>query len=79
MIGDIIANILTNAITETITIVNEHESKSFHIALTGTADYIPYLGLVALSAVRLNPALPFTFHFFINHLSNEEKSRLTDL
>lgn len=77
MIGDNMANILTNAITETFTIGKEPESKSFHIALTGTANYIPYLGIVALSAAKANPSLPITFHFFLNGLDDIEQSRLT--
>lgn len=71
-------NVLTHAITDTIQIGNGRDGKAFHIALTGTADYIPHMGVVMLSVARSNPDLTVTYHLFVNHLSDKEKKNLAD-
>lgn len=50
--------------------------KSLHIALTGTADYIPHMGMVMLSAANYNSALPITYHVFVNKLTEREEMNL---
>lgn len=71
------ANVLTHAVKE-VHILGHQDIPGdvFHIAMTGTADYIPHMGVVMMSAVRYNPDLPMTFHFFVNELSKKEKENL---
>ena len=57
------ANVLSNAIKKTIRLGRGGEEKSFHIAFTGTADYISHMGVVALSVRKWNPDMPLSFHF----------------
>lgn len=68
-------NVLDHAVTETITI-GTPAAGAYHIALTGTADYIPHMGVVMLSAARNNPDLALVFHFFTSGMSPEEKKKL---
>lgn len=71
-------NVLSHAVTGTDIIGRENiGDNDFHIALTGTPDYISHMGMVMLSAVRYNPDVHFAFHFFTNHLPEEERKRLT--
>ena len=37
-------NVLLHAVKDTVFIGGEPEKDAFHIALTGTADYIPHMG-----------------------------------
>ena len=39
-------NVLLHAVKDTVFIGGEPEKDAFHIALTGTADYIPHMGIV---------------------------------
>lgn len=55
---------------------SSNEKDRFHIALTGTANYVPYLGMVMQSAVRHNRNMEFVFHLFLNELLPLEKIRL---
>lgn len=70
-------NVLTHAVKE-VHILGHQDipGNVFHIAMTGTADYIPHMGVVMMSAVRYNPDLPMAFHFFVNELSKKEKENL---
>lgn len=70
------ANILDQAVTDTL-VIGGGEGGAFHIALTGTADYIPHLGVVMMSAAAANPDLAMTFHFFVNRLPERERAKLT--
>lgn len=70
------ANVLDHAVTDTVLIGKEAAPGALHIALTGTEDYIPHMGMVMLTAAKYNPDLSMAFHFFVNHLSGEEKARL---
>lgn len=72
-------NVLQKALIRTISLGEKITGKSFHIALTGTADYIPHMGVVILSAAKYNRDLPITYHVFVNHLSEEERAKLTDV
>ena len=47
-----------------------------HVGMAGTADYIPRLGITAMSLMKYNPSLSFAFHFFVSALSEEEARRL---
>lgn len=69
-------NVLAHAVTKIIAIGPEVKASSFHIALTGTADYIPHMGMVMLSAAKANPELPITYHLFVNQLTPEETMNL---
>ena len=73
------ANVLSNAIIKTIRLGRGGEEKSFHIAFTGTADYISHMGVVAFSVRKWNPDMPLSFHFFVNALSDTERGHLIDL
>mgnify|MGYP003376020332 FL=1 len=73
------ANVLSNAIIKTIRLGRGGEEKSFHIAFTGTADYISHMGVVALSVRKWNPDMPLSFHFFVNDLSDRERGHLISL
>lgn len=70
------SNILDNAITQTLHFGKPTAKDTFHIALTGTPDYIPHMGIVALTVHEHNKDLPICYHFFINHLPEEEKANL---
>lgn len=70
------ANVLDHAITKVILLGKGSEQKSFHIAFTGTTNYIPHMGVVALSIRKWNPDMPISFHFFVNSLPDEERSNL---
>lgn len=70
------SNILDNAITQTLHFGKPTTKDAFHIALTGTTDYIPHMGIVALTVHEHNKDLPICYHFFINHLPEEEKGNL---
>lgn len=49
-------SILENAVRKTEIYGNKNEiQQSFHIALTGTANYIPYKGLTLMSICQSNP------------------------
>lgn len=73
------ANVLSQAIRETLSLgENSAAGESFHIALTGTADYIPHMGVVILSAAKYNTDLPIVYHVFVNRLTEMEKTRLTE-
>ena len=70
------SNVLSHAITETIHFGRKPEEGDFHIALTGTADYIPHMGVVALTVHAHNRDMPICYHFFVNHLEDVERKRL---
>lgn len=72
------SNVLIHAVTHTIFLGRKAAEKTFHIALTGTADYIPHMGVVILSAAKYNADLPITYHVFVNELTGEEKARLSE-
>jgi lipopolysaccharide biosynthesis glycosyltransferase len=71
------ANVLTHAVKE-VHILGHQDAAGdvFHIAMTGTADYISHMGVVMKSVVQYNPDLPITFHFFVNELTEKEKENL---
>ena len=72
------ANVLSHAVLETVSLGKKAAGKTFHIALTGTADYIPHMGVVILSAAKYNADLPITYHVFVNALTEDEKARLSE-
>lgn len=72
------SNVLSHAITETIHFGRNPEKGDFHIALTGTADYIPHMGVVALTVHAHNEDMPICYHFFVNHLEDVERKRLEE-
>lgn len=55
-------NVLSNAVKDTVFIGGDPDQDAFHIALTGTADYIPHMGVVALT-VRVSIIRIFLFAF----------------
>lgn len=72
-------DILTNAVKETIIIGKPHpEKKAFCIALSGTDNYIPYLGLTMMSVYQYNKQLPMAFHLFVNGLPDTDRKRLCE-
>lgn len=72
------SNVLSHAIIETLHFGRKPGAEDFHIALSGTADYIPHMGIVASSVRKYNQDLPVCYHFFVNHISDTEKERLED-
>lgn len=70
-------NILDNAIKETIILGdNDKNKKRFHIAMTGTPDYIPRLGVVMGSILQSNVTMSFIFHFFLEYIPDAELEKL---
>lgn len=53
-----------------------NSKNTFHIALTGSTDYIPHLGIVASSIYEYNKDLSICYHFFVNYLTKEDEARL---
>ncbi len=72
------ANILDHAITKTLHFGKPTEKGNFHVALTGTTDYIPHMGIVALTVQEHNKDLPICYHFFVNHLTKDDESRIEE-
>lgn len=72
-------NVLLHAVKDTVFIGGDPDQDAFHIALTGTADYIPHMGVVALTVREHNKDLPLCFHFFVNQLVDEEKKHLEEM
>lgn len=70
------ANVLSHAVKETIRFGDDPGKEDFHIALTGTADYIPHMGIVALTVHSHNQDMPICYHFFVNQLDDAEKARV---
>jgi lipopolysaccharide 1,2-glucosyltransferase len=70
------SNVLSHAVTDTIHLGRKAEKEDFHIALTGTEDYIPHMGMVALTVHAHNEDMSICYHFFVNHLTDEEKGKL---
>ena len=52
------SNVLSHAVTDTIHLGRKAEKEDFHIALTGTEDYIPHMGMVALTVHAHNGDMP---------------------
>lgn len=72
------SNVLSHAVTDTIHLGRKAEKGDFHIALSGTADYISHMGMVAMTVKSNNQAMHICYHFFVNTLSDEEKARLQE-
>lgn len=70
------ANVLSHAVKETIRFGDNPGKEDFHIALTGTADYIPHMGIVALTVYSNNQDMPICYHFFVNQLDDTERARV---
>lgn len=72
-------NILAHAVKETKTFGTQKAGQNyFHIALAGTPDYIPRLGVVMWSVAKSNPDLPLAFHLFVNTLPADEEKKLVE-
>ena len=56
------SNVLSHAITDTLHLGRKIEKEDFHIALTGTEDYIPHMGMVALTVHAHNEDMPICYH-----------------
>lgn len=73
-------DLINNAVKETILLGDmKKNTKYFHIALTGTDNYIPYLGLTMMSVWQYNKNLPIVFHLFVGGLPETEKARLLEV
>ena len=70
------SNVLSNAVIDTLHLGKSADATAFHIALTGTADYISHMGMVAFTIHSHNKELPICYHFFVNSLSDKEKANL---
>ncbi len=70
------SNILDHAIKKTTHFGPPNSKNTFHIALTGSTDYIPHLGIVASSIYEYNKDLSICYHFFVNYLTKEDEARL---
>lgn len=46
--------------------------------MTGTANYIPYLGILMMTVWENNRDMPLVFHLFVSELPEEEKARLQE-
>lgn len=70
-------NLLDGAIHENITLGNEAgQGNRFHVALAGTPNYIPRLGVAIWTVARSNPDLLLAFHVFVNGLPESEREKL---
>lgn len=76
--GEIMDNIFANAVKKTIVLGKAGKENRFHIALAGTPNYIPRLGVVIWSAAKSNPDLALAFHVFVNELPDDEKIKLAE-
>ena len=72
-------NILEVATREIVNIGTIENKKYFHIALTGTDNYVPYIGIAMMSMYANNPSFPMMFHLFLNDISSEDKERMKTL
>ena len=52
------------------------KENAFHIAFTGTANYIPWIGVAMTSIMMHNPASSFAFHVLLDHLPQGEMQKL---
>lgn len=52
------------------------KENAFHIAFTGTANYIPWIGVAMTSIMMHNPASSFAFHVLLDHLPQDEMQKL---
>lgn len=68
---------LKNAVKKTVVVGETYRNAiSYHIALAGTANYLPHLAMVILSIRKYNPRLPFCFHFFLEDISAENLQKV---
>lgn len=68
--------ILRQAIREQVIFGNNLSDDAFHVGLSGTANYIPYIGITIMSFHKANPDMSFVFHLFVSSLSQMERKRL---
>ena len=52
------------------------KENACHIAFTGTANYIPWIGVAMTSIMMHNPASSFAFHVLLDHLPQDEMQKL---
>lgn len=72
-------DILKQSVKEIIPFYGRKEKKgAFQIALTGTDNYIPYIGLAMTSVHHYNPDMSISFHLFLNALPDIERKRLQE-
>lgn len=70
-------NNLDNVVKETLYFGKaEKEKAPFCVAMAGTKNYIPHLGMVIMSLCKYNQDLPVNFHLFVDAISDVEKERL---
>ena len=55
---------------------NSLKQNAYHIAFTGTANYIPWIGVAMSSIMMHNPASSFCFHLLLDHLPQDEMQKL---
>lgn len=71
--------VLNNPVKNVIQIGKMNGLKCLHIAMTGTGNYIPYIGIAISSVYESNLDLPIVFHLFLNDLSEAEEYRLEEV
>lgn len=73
------ANPLLHAVIDTVHLGKPVPEDAFHIAFTGTEDYIPHMGIAALTVGSHNRDMNICFHFFVNQMTDFEKEQLAEL
>lgn len=75
---DMIDN-LDNVVKETLCFGEaENAGTPFCVAMAGTKNYIPHIGMVMMSLCKYNQDLPVNFHLFVDVISDVEKARLRE-
>lgn len=72
-------NPLLHAVIDTIHLGRPVPKDAFHVAFTGTEDYIPHMGIAALTVGSHNRDMNICFHFFVNQMTDFEKEQLAEL
>ena len=50
--------------------------QAYHIAFSGTSNYLSHIGIAAFSILKSNPKHCFSFHLFINGIQKSDKDKL---
>lgn len=75
-----IQELLNRAIREKEEIGKEKEGKEiYHIAYSGTSNYLVHTGIAMTSVIESNPDMDFHFHLFINGIEPEDKEKMEQL
>lgn len=55
------------------------EDDTYHVALSGTANYLVHTGITMCSIMKSNLQRTFVFHILLNNISSDDKTRMKEL